>query len=544
MSGYDTVRQALEERDLITSSWGESYSARCPAHDDNRASLSLKEGDDGKALLFCHAGCDTRDVAQALDLTMSDLFSSGHGGLLATTYPYEDEEGTLLFRVLRYSPKGFSQQRYDNGEWVSGLGDVRRVLYQLPELVGHEGDAPVYVCEGEKDADALRYLGLTATTLLGGANKWRDEYAQYFAGRHVVICGDRDDAGRKHVDMLRDKLAGVAASTTVLFPAVGKDVSDHLNAGLDLGDMVMEDGPLSEFGMLDWEAYEAEETEWLVEPYLPKGARVLAFGPAASLKSLWAMWVAARLSREGKKVAYFSLEMLPSATASRLRQLRPDPKNFMCFTSLRLGSPSHTERIIAELKGVDLIVIDSWSAARTHVTYEGNQEVAQLDSETFMPIINHTGATVLLLDNTGHDAITDDGKVKADHARGASAKGDKMEVTLWFRRPSEDNNYRTTLTVKKMRLDYPIPAPLTIETPQEEIEFYHVSQGIRTLTSAWEVKQMTESGGTETPVDSGTTPSNASASEMTPLERRRLARLKDSFKAIEVTDDDGDVQEV
>jgi hypothetical protein len=47
--------------------------ARCPAHEDQNASLAFSQGDRG-AVLHCHAGCDTRDVVAALDLTLADLF--------------------------------------------------------------------------------------------------------------------------------------------------------------------------------------------------------------------------------------------------------------------------------------------------------------------------------------------------------------------------------------------------------------------------------------------------------------------------------------
>jgi putative DNA primase/helicase len=33
------------------------WMALCPAHNDHNPSLSIKEGDDGKPLLYCHAGC-------------------------------------------------------------------------------------------------------------------------------------------------------------------------------------------------------------------------------------------------------------------------------------------------------------------------------------------------------------------------------------------------------------------------------------------------------------------------------------------------------
>ena len=53
---------------------GKGYQARCPAHDDNGPSLSLREGDDGRVLMHCHAGCSTDAVVAALGLSMIDLF--------------------------------------------------------------------------------------------------------------------------------------------------------------------------------------------------------------------------------------------------------------------------------------------------------------------------------------------------------------------------------------------------------------------------------------------------------------------------------------
>jgi hypothetical protein len=50
-----------------------SYIACCPAHSDEKASLSVAESDDGKILLHCHAGCETKDVLAALGLTSADL---------------------------------------------------------------------------------------------------------------------------------------------------------------------------------------------------------------------------------------------------------------------------------------------------------------------------------------------------------------------------------------------------------------------------------------------------------------------------------------
>lgn len=48
---------------------------RCPAHEDARASLSVSEGRDGRALLKCHAGCTVEAIVASLGLDMKDLFA-------------------------------------------------------------------------------------------------------------------------------------------------------------------------------------------------------------------------------------------------------------------------------------------------------------------------------------------------------------------------------------------------------------------------------------------------------------------------------------
>jgi hypothetical protein len=53
---------------------GKGYTARCPAHDDRQASLSVSEGEDGKVLLNCHAGCSVEKIVATMRLTMQDLF--------------------------------------------------------------------------------------------------------------------------------------------------------------------------------------------------------------------------------------------------------------------------------------------------------------------------------------------------------------------------------------------------------------------------------------------------------------------------------------
>lgn len=53
---------------------GKGYIARCPAHADRSASLSVAQGRDGRALVKCFAGCEVLAVVHALGLELADLF--------------------------------------------------------------------------------------------------------------------------------------------------------------------------------------------------------------------------------------------------------------------------------------------------------------------------------------------------------------------------------------------------------------------------------------------------------------------------------------
>ena len=219
---------------------GDGWSAKCPAHADRRASLSIGRGDDGSVLLHCHAGCATEAVLTAAGLTFADLAGetqrNGHErSRLVKTYDYTDEHGALLFQVVRLQPKSFRQRRPDgSGGWIWSLRDVRRVLFGLPELRDQKA---VYLVEGEKDVLALRAIGLSATTNAGGAGKWRDEYVtqlQTVGVTNVIIIPDNDAAGRTHAQTVAENCHHVGIQVQMLdlpgLPPKG-DISDWMKAG-------------------------------------------------------------------------------------------------------------------------------------------------------------------------------------------------------------------------------------------------------------------------------------------------------------------------
>jgi 5S rRNA maturation endonuclease (ribonuclease M5) len=108
------------------------------------------------------------------------------------------------------------------------------VPYCLPELI-KASLATIYFCEGEKDADALIRLGLTATTASEGARApWDDALTPHFKDRHVVILPDADEPGRKHAQKVARAINGVAQSLRILdlYPDRndGSDVANWLEA--------------------------------------------------------------------------------------------------------------------------------------------------------------------------------------------------------------------------------------------------------------------------------------------------------------------------
>jgi hypothetical protein len=158
-------------------------------------------------------------------------------GQMVKMYDYRNASGTLLFQVVRYEPKDFRQRRPDGkGGWLWNLDGVLRFPYRLPELLAADPAAWCFVAEGEKDADALAALGLTATTNPGGAGRWKnlaDDSALH--GRRVCILPDKDAPGRAHaLDVARWLHAKAADLRIVELPDVAgvpvKDASDWIEA--------------------------------------------------------------------------------------------------------------------------------------------------------------------------------------------------------------------------------------------------------------------------------------------------------------------------
>lgn len=228
---------------------GGYWMARCPAHEDSRASLSIARGTEQPVVLNCHAGCDSNLILDALGITVADVSrpreERGQGewtpfGEAVAVYDYTDENGKLLYQVCRTAGKQFPQRCPDSSKksgWRWSLGNTRRVPYRLPRILAAIGAGePVYITEGEKDVHAIEAAGAVATTSPGGAGKWRDDYDEWFRDAEVVIIADRDEPGRAHARDVKRHLDPVARTAAIFEAAQGKDAADHLAAGHSLAE--------------------------------------------------------------------------------------------------------------------------------------------------------------------------------------------------------------------------------------------------------------------------------------------------------------------
>ena len=230
---------------------GDQWYASCPAHDDRTASLSIKTAEDGRLLINCHAGCERQSVIDALksrglwhgspqaprsdDSAKPQRKTKVHSmpppkRQIVATYDYCDENGVLLYQKIRYEPKGFSQRIPDGQGWSYKLGNVRRVLYRLPEIIAHPERA-VFIVEGEKDADALTAAGRIATCNDSGAGKWNPDFSKILSPRTCIVVADNDAAGRDHARLVAESLRNAGCKTYIVtftdLPEHG-DISDWL----------------------------------------------------------------------------------------------------------------------------------------------------------------------------------------------------------------------------------------------------------------------------------------------------------------------------
>lgn len=405
-----------------SSQRGGKWQCPNPEHGGDRdPSMTVRQVGD-RAKVKCFKGCEDRAILAAIGLEVADLFDEprqrGPGYSVIKEYAYTDEQGRELYRVERRDPKDFRPYHVAGGRKVYGLSGVRLVPYRLPLVIEAVQDGrPVWICEGEKDADAVAEAGQVATTNQGGAKGWRGEYDQWFKDAYVVIVVDRDDAGRKRGTDLLQRLATVAKSVVVVEPAVDEekaDAYDHLvRAGLGLADFIetaSSDGvrsvrsvrfpapetntsntsnrgvvaharedtppdPLAGFRDGDWlNVQDFPPVAWAVPGIIPEGL-TLFVGPPKAGKSWVLLGMLLALSaaghalgviaiEEARRVLYLALEDGDRRMQERCRSLMrgdPIPGRFGYVTRIepRVGAMGTVEAYLDRFGDAGMVALDT-----------------------------------------------------------------------------------------------------------------------------------------------------------------------------------------
>ena len=373
------IERALEEHGYAVR----GNSAQCPAHEDRNASLSIGDRKDGTgAVLHCHAGCPTDMVLEALAMSAADLFNESRDhdareprgewtpfGEATDVYDYTDEQGQLLFQVLRTANKQFPQRRPDHSKksgWNWKLDDTRRVLYKLPMVIrAIEDTGEIWIAEGEKDVRALENAGVTATCNPGGAGKWKPEYCEFLRDAIVHIIADKDKPGQAHARQVAASLEGIARGVEILEAAgTHKDAAAHLGAGLTLADfeVTWEEGdPAPDLApdLHEFLAVQDPAHDWVIPTLLERGDRLIWTGFEGLGKSV--------ITRQLAICAAAGIHPFdPQKPAKQQRVLfidceNPDRKSRRAFRNLEYVArmkgtrvPDGGFRIIQRPEGIDL----------------------------------------------------------------------------------------------------------------------------------------------------------------------------------------------
>ncbi|MDG4591288.1 MAG: DUF927 domain-containing protein [Defluviicoccus sp.] len=304
-----TVADVLGRLEGVRRS-GDGWAAKCPAHPDRHASLSVSEGDNGRPLLHCHAGCTFEAIAAAVGKVRGDFAQrpaaprapkppKAEAGELvspipedappipahpahgrpAATWTYRDPEHRPLFHVCRFDHADGRKDVLPLTLWRED-GALRwrwkgypkpRPLYGLHRLAARP-DAPVLIVEGEKAADAVGALlpDFVAITSPGGAANAKHADWSPLAGRRCIIWPDADEPGAAYaadVDSLALE-AGAAAVSRVDLDALEAVRGESLPKGWDAADALAEGLKVAELPTLA--ANDADEPAAPEPPRLPR----------------------------------------------------------------------------------------------------------------------------------------------------------------------------------------------------------------------------------------------------------------------------------
>lgn len=160
---------------------------------------------------------------------------------IEAVYNYVSSNGSYAFTKVRMQAKKMIYGTLANERFTYGLGG--RTRKELCAVYAPDGvqainkavseGKPIFIPEGEKDADTLAKQGYTAFSY-GGVNDWVADMAQLCKGAVVYVLADNDEPGQRVANTIQSDLQGIAKSAKVIVPVPDTpkaDISDYFAAG-------------------------------------------------------------------------------------------------------------------------------------------------------------------------------------------------------------------------------------------------------------------------------------------------------------------------
>lgn len=464
----------------------------CPCHEDKKPSLSLTIGHDGSFLVHCHAGCSQENVIRVLkdrDLWPDTrhrpesklppgIKREWKGKPFTDHWTYRSATGDVLGYVARYDGKEGKEVipyfKKEGDKWKSGAHSEPRPLYRLDHLTNNaEKKKPVFVCEGEKTADAAaRMLGneWAVTTWPGGCEAVGKADWTPLKGRIVFIWPDADEPGHKAAHVVKAACIKAGAEPVNMIPppaTVAKkwDLADAEKEGWDakkVNKWIADNATTSDlpdyaavkipaFNLYEFLSMEIPERGRIIDPIFPEQGLCQVYGPRGMEKTYFLLSLGLSVADgsnflswsipEARRVLYIDGEMPAAVMRNRLGALEPgyeripqdDYDRFKIITpdmlpldiSLNLTRPDDQAAIEPHIEKADLIIIDSLATLCRHG--DGNKEESWRPMQDYLMRLRKRGKSVIFAHHAG----------KGGQQRGTSAKEDILDLVINMKRPND-----------------------------------------------------------------------------------------------------------
>ncbi len=505
----DDIRVWFEREFQPKNSKWDGYQCYCscpiPSHDH-------RHGDKSPSFSFnceqgvwtCHSSGDSGSIKKLCELCGAIPPWQGRGKIpqRQTIYTYENADGQPIYEVVRLDgvsgKKIFQRAVNPDGTKRNSMKGIERVPFHLPEILKAQADnQPIFVVEGEKCTEALRALGLTATTNSGGAKKWNDCGKYFQKGISVIIIPDNDEPGRRHACEVAQDLKQRGCSVKILnlpdLPIKG-DIFDWLKKGhgkeelLNLAEQCEEwdeeqvevddvHEPESErgFKLIRAGDMELKEPTFVVDKLIEENVLALVYVEPESGKSLLTLdmscCIVAGLPFHGRHVREGSVIYIAGEGFSGLKRRLTaweklnevsikDAPLYLSSMPAALTDSFSVSEVLSAIEEVteqagnpQLIVIDTlarnFGIGDENSTQDMNQFINGLDI-----IKNHYQCTILIVHHSG---LSDKGR-----ARGSSALKGAVDVQFQV----EADGIHHTLSCQKAK---DIVSVDVMETQQGEI---------------------------------------------------------------------------